>query len=102
VSGRDRQGWFLEFTLRVSVTSDLCVNQDLHSSKKLERNPFGRKPADMKSFPVLLTDLPWRHSHIAREGLAATAAEAIEAPVGDEPTLVRLAAGVDAIATCWA
>jgi len=51
---------------------------------------------------VLLTDLPWGDSDIERDGLAAVGAEAVTAPDGDEATLVRLAAGVDAIATCWA
>lgn len=51
---------------------------------------------------VLLTDLPWGDSDIERDGLATIGAEAIIAPDGDEATLVRLAEGVDAIATCWA
>lgn len=51
---------------------------------------------------VLLTDLPWGDSNIERDGLAAVGAEAVIAPDGDEATLIRLASGVDAIATCWA
>ncbi|MBL8849497.1 MAG: C-terminal binding protein [Planctomycetaceae bacterium] len=51
---------------------------------------------------VLLTDLPWGNSDIEREGLSAVGAEAIIAPDKSEETLVNLAAGVDAIVTCWA
>lgn len=56
----------------------------------------------MSTFRVLLTDLPWGDAEIERSGLAASGAEVLIAPDGDEATLVRLAAGVDAIATCWA
>jgi D-3-phosphoglycerate dehydrogenase / 2-oxoglutarate reductase len=51
---------------------------------------------------VLLTDLPWGDSDIERDGLATIGAEAVIAPDGEEATLVQLAEGVDAIATCWA
>ena len=51
---------------------------------------------------VLLTDLPWGTSDIERDGLAEIEAEAIVAPDGEEQTLIEQAAGVDAIATCWA
>ncbi|MEX0585503.1 MAG: C-terminal binding protein, partial [Pirellulales bacterium] len=56
----------------------------------------------MRDFRVLLTDLPWGHSDIERAGLAEIGAEAVIAPDGEEPTLIEHAAGVDAIATCWA
>ena len=56
----------------------------------------------MSAFRVLLTDLPWGNYDIERAGLAAAGAEIVIAPDGSEATLIRLAAGVDAIATCWA
>lgn len=56
----------------------------------------------MSKFRVLLTDLPWGNADIEREGLAEIDAEAIVAPDGEEQTLIEQAAGVDAIATCWA
>jgi D-3-phosphoglycerate dehydrogenase / 2-oxoglutarate reductase len=56
----------------------------------------------MSQYRVLLTDLPWGNSDIEREGLAAIGAEAVIAPDGEEQTLIEYAAGVDAIATCWA
>src|SRR5262245_6999809 len=56
----------------------------------------------MNTFRVLLTDLPWGNTDIERSGLAAANAEIVLAPDGEEPTLVELAKGVDAVATCWA
>ena len=56
----------------------------------------------MSTFRVLLTDLPWGNSDIERNGLHEVDAEAIIAPDTSEETLVELAAGVDAIVTCWA
>ncbi len=53
-------------------------------------------------FRVLLTDLPWGNSDIERELLSQVSAEVIEAHADDESTLSKLAADVDAIATCWA
>lgn len=53
-------------------------------------------------FRVLLTDLPWGNAEIERRLLGPIPAEVVEAPDADERTLVRLAADVDAIATCWA
>jgi D-3-phosphoglycerate dehydrogenase len=53
-------------------------------------------------FRVLLTDRGWPDAEIERRELAAVGAELVEAPDGAEPTLVALARGVDAIATCWA
>lgn len=51
---------------------------------------------------VLLTDLPWGNADIEREELAAAGAEVVLAPDTDEATLMKLADGVVAIATCWA
>lgn len=51
---------------------------------------------------VLLTDHPWPRVEIESAALAAAGYELIEAPSGDEPTLVRLARDVAAIMTCWA
>jgi len=51
---------------------------------------------------VLLTDLPWGDSELEQQGLAQAGAEAVVATDGDEATLIQLAAGVDAIVTCWA
>lgn len=53
-------------------------------------------------YRVLLTDRAWPDFQIEREILASIGAEVIEAPDGDEQTLVRLAADADAIGTCWA
>jgi len=54
------------------------------------------------SLRVLFTDLPWGNCDLEREVLEPLGAELIEAPDGSEATLSRLAADVDAIATCWA
>lgn len=54
------------------------------------------------SFRVLLTDRAWPDSSIEQSVLASIGAELIEAPDGNESTLCRLAADVDAIMTCWA
>lgn len=53
------------------------------------------------SWRVLLTDRAWPDSSIEQLMLASIGAELIEAPDGSESTLCRLAAGVDAIMTCW-
>lgn len=53
-------------------------------------------------FRVLLTDVPWGDCEIERRILADVPAEVVEAGSDDEETLARLAADVDAIATCWA
>jgi D-3-phosphoglycerate dehydrogenase len=53
-------------------------------------------------FRVLMTDRAWSDTEIETAILRAADAELIEAPATDEPTLVRLAADVDAIATTWA
>jgi D-3-phosphoglycerate dehydrogenase len=53
-------------------------------------------------YRVLLTDRPWPDSQLERELLARFDAELIDAPNGDEPTLVSLARDCDAIAVCWA
>jgi D-3-phosphoglycerate dehydrogenase len=53
-------------------------------------------------FRVLLTDRAWPDCDIEREILNRVGAEIIEAPDGNESTLIELARGVDAIATCWA
>jgi D-3-phosphoglycerate dehydrogenase len=51
---------------------------------------------------VLFTDLPWGDAGIERAALARIGAEVIEAPDGDEGTLMALARDAAAIATCWA
>lgn len=51
---------------------------------------------------ALFTDRPWGNSDLEREILAPIGVEVIEAPNGDESTLVALAKEADAIATCWA
>lgn len=51
---------------------------------------------------VLFTDLPWGDSAIERAALSQSGAEVIEAPDGEEATLVDLAREASAIATCWA
>ncbi|MCA9052421.1 MAG: C-terminal binding protein [Planctomycetaceae bacterium] len=51
---------------------------------------------------VLITDRPWPNLDIETEILSTSDIELIDAPDGSEETLVRLADGVDAIATCWA
>lgn len=53
-------------------------------------------------FRVLLTDRAWPDADIERAILADAGAELIEAPTGDDATLMALAAEVDAIATNWA
>jgi D-3-phosphoglycerate dehydrogenase len=53
-------------------------------------------------FRVLLTDRAWPDAEIERAVLREVDAELIEAPATDEPTLMRLAADADAIATNWA
>ena len=54
------------------------------------------------SWRVLLTDRAWPDSSVEQRELATVGAELIEAPDGSEPTLMKLAADVDAIMTCWA
>lgn len=54
------------------------------------------------SHRVLITDRPWSNSGIERAILEPAGCEVIEAPDGDEATLVELAPDVNAIATCWA
>lgn len=56
----------------------------------------------MPEFRVLLTDRAWPDWDVERELLAAIDAELIEPPDSEPETLVRFAAGVDAIGTCWA
>lgn len=53
-------------------------------------------------FRVLLTDRAWPDSSIEQQELSAIGAELVEAPDSHEDTLIRLAADVDAIMTCWA
>ncbi len=52
-------------------------------------------------FRVLLVDRAWPDASIEREILAAAGADVIEAPDAAEATLIRLAADVDAMGTCW-
>lgn len=51
---------------------------------------------------VLLTDRAWPDAQIERVILAEAGAELVEAPAGDEATLVQHARGVSAIITNWA
>ena len=51
---------------------------------------------------VLITDRPWSNSDIERAILEPAGCEVIEAPDGDEATLVSMAQDVEAITTCWA
>jgi D-3-phosphoglycerate dehydrogenase len=51
---------------------------------------------------VLITDHPWPDLTVERQLLSALGAELVEAPNGDESTLIELARDVDAIGTCWA
>jgi len=53
-------------------------------------------------YRVLLTDRAWPNLDLEREILLSAKTELIEAPDGQEQTLINLAADVDAIATCWA
>lgn len=59
-------------------------------------------PVIRRPFRVLLTDRAWPDADIERQILGEAGAELIEAPTQDEATLAKLAADVDAIATCWA
>ncbi|MBT4868462.1 MAG: C-terminal binding protein [Planctomycetaceae bacterium] len=54
------------------------------------------------NFRVLITDRAWPDCDVERQILSQVDAEVVEAPNGDEETLVELARDVDAIATCWA
>ncbi|WP_138757245.1 C-terminal binding protein [Modestobacter altitudinis] len=51
---------------------------------------------------VLVTDIAWPTTDVERQVLAAADIDLVLAPSGDEAELVRLAAGVDAILTCFA
>ncbi len=51
---------------------------------------------------VLITDRPWSDLDIERKLLEPAGWEIVEAPDGEEETLVEMARDVDAIATCWA
>ena len=53
-------------------------------------------------FRVLITDRAWPDLQIEREILEPLGAEIIDAPAQSEDVLTSLAAGVDAIGTCWA
>jgi D-3-phosphoglycerate dehydrogenase len=54
------------------------------------------------SATLLITDHPWDDSSIERELLAPHGIEVVDAPAGDEGTVLGLAPRADAIATCWA
>src|SRR5688572_13337744 len=56
----------------------------------------------MARFRALYTDFPWADASIERAILAEADCELIESPDNKEPTLARLAPGMDAILTCWA
>ncbi|MGD9857609.1 MAG: C-terminal binding protein [Planctomycetaceae bacterium] len=51
---------------------------------------------------VLITDRPWPDSQIERSLLEPLGCEVIEAPDGEERTLISLARDASAIAVCWA
>src|SRR5580692_6823788 len=53
-------------------------------------------------FRVLITDRAWPDCSIERDVLASVGADVIEAPKGDESTLIELARDADAIGTNWA
>ena len=54
------------------------------------------------TYRVLITDYIWPSLDPERAVLGPVGAEILEAPAGDEATLVRLAADCDAIITCFA
>jgi len=56
----------------------------------------------MSQYKVLLSDRAWPDWEVEREILADADAEIIEAPDGNEETLIRLATDADAVGTCWA
>ncbi len=56
----------------------------------------------MANHRVLITDHPWPGIDIETQLLKPYGVEIVDAPDGDETTLMRLATNVDAIATCWA
>ncbi len=56
----------------------------------------------MAMFKALYTDFPWADAAVERAILAAADCELVESPDNKEPTLARLAPGMDAILTCWA
>jgi D-3-phosphoglycerate dehydrogenase / 2-oxoglutarate reductase len=55
-----------------------------------------------QKFRVLITDRAWPDCALERAILGQISAEVVEAPDGDEATLVALARDADAIGTCWA
>ena len=55
-----------------------------------------------REFRVLITDRAWPDCAVERGILSRIGAEVVEAPQGDEATLVELARDADAIGTCWA
>jgi D-3-phosphoglycerate dehydrogenase len=64
--------------------------------------PLGRGGEAARPLRVLITDRAWPDTAIEAAVLAPLGAELIDAPVGDEATLISLAAEADAIATNWA
>ena len=55
-----------------------------------------------REFRVLITDRAWPDCAVERDILSRIGAEVVDAPQGDEATLVALARDADAIGTCWA
>ncbi|QDU59072.1 C-terminal binding protein [Aeoliella mucimassa] len=51
---------------------------------------------------ALYTDYPWPNAALEQSILSQVDCEVVVAPAGDEETLIRLAADVDCIITCWA
>jgi D-3-phosphoglycerate dehydrogenase / 2-oxoglutarate reductase len=56
----------------------------------------------MPKFRALYTDFPWADAEVERAMLAEAGCELVISPDNKEPTLARLAPGVDVILTCWA
>lgn len=55
----------------------------------------------MSKYSVLITDYAWPSLDVEREVLGAVDADMVVAESGEPEELVQLAAGVDAILTCW-
>ena len=51
---------------------------------------------------ILVTDYAWPNLDVERDILQEVGAKLIDAPNGEEETLVGLAAGCSGILTCWA
>lgn len=76
--------------------------RDAQSGVLRKHNLQDVAPAVSKPYRVLITDRAWPDSSIEREILANVGAEVVEAPDGEEATLIDLARDANAIGTCWA